>query len=272
MTDDRLATALAAERAILRRGARDSHEIVGGWVIRDDGRPDLWHVNRVLLTGDASALAPTAIAALTDRWLADRPHRRLTLDDALAAEALWPVLEARHWDRERAVVMVLGDEAAVPAWPRRMGEIEVGQISEAELARFQPEAFAQDAGIAALGADLPGRIASMQAALRGGTPARGYGAHLGDGEPSQSAATLYLDPDVGGRRVAFIDQVVTLRPFRERGLGGAVVRAAIADADAWGADLVALLADADDWPQVMYAEMGFVAVGRQVTVHRAAAA
>ena len=272
MTDDRLATALAAERAILRRGACDSHEISGGWVIRDDRRPDLWHVNRVLLTGDASALAPTAIAALTDRWLSDRPHRRLTLDDDVAAEALWPVLHSRHWDRERAVVMVLGEETTEPGRARRAAEIEVGEITETELARFQPEAFAQDAGIAARDAGLPLRIAGMQAALRVGTPARGYGARLPDGEAPQSAATLYLDPDVGGRRVAFIDQVATLRPFRERGLGGAVVRAAIADAAGWGADLVALLADADDWPQVMYAEMGFVTVGRQVTVHRAAAA
>jgi GNAT superfamily N-acetyltransferase len=146
-------------------------------------------------------------------------------------------------------------------------------IDEAQLQAIQELAFTQDAGLLALGAGLPARIAQAQAQLRGGTPTQGFGAGPA-GETQAGAegvvanATLYLDADVEGHRVAFIDQVATLRPFREQGLAGAVMTAAIAAADTWGADTIALFADADDWPQIMYAGMGFVTVGRQVSLHR----
>jgi GNAT superfamily N-acetyltransferase len=271
MALDPLATALAAERAIVDRGAGEVRAIPGGRVIRDDRRPDIWHANRVHLSGEASMLSPTDVTALADRWLADRPHRRVTFDDVTSADGLWPVLEQRGWTRERSVVMVLARDAdrRSPLTDVKRG-IAVRPIDETELRAFQPRALAGDAGIVALGATLPERIAEAQTALRAATPAIAFGAAPSDHATDAPVSTTTLYLDVGGRRVAFIDQVATLRPFRERGLATAVVTAAIDHADRWGADVTALFADADDWPQVMYAGLGFTTVGRQVTVHRSA--
>jgi GNAT superfamily N-acetyltransferase len=80
--------------------------------------------------------------------------------------------------------------------------------------------------------------------------------------------TVFLDPDVDGRRVAMVTEVGTRVAHRERGLGRAVVSAAVAHAGGWGADLIVVGADADDWPQLMYAGLGFEAIGRQVTLTR----
>jgi GNAT superfamily N-acetyltransferase len=273
MAPDPLASALAAERAIVDRSADEVRAIAGGRVIRDDRRPDIWHVNRVHLSGKAAMLSPTDLTAIADRWLGDRPHRRVTFDDVISADGLWAVLEQRGWSRERSAVMVLapGADRRSPLTDVKRG-IAVRPLTETELRTFQPRALAGDAGIVALGAGLPERIADAQVALRAGTPAVAFGAAPSDHpiDAPVSTTTLYLDPDVGGRRVAFIDQVATLRPFRERGLATAVVTAAIDHADRWGADVTALFADADDWPQVMYAGLGFTTVGHQVTVHRAA--
>ncbi len=38
---------------------------------------------------------------------------------------------------------------------------------------------------------------------------------------------------------------------------------ALRAAGEWGADLIVVPADADDWPQLMYASLGFRALGRR---------
>jgi GNAT superfamily N-acetyltransferase len=65
--------------------------------------------------------------------------------------------------------------------------------------------------------------------------------------------------------VAMVEQVATLRLYREQGLAKAVVSGALRAAAEWGADHVVVPTDADDWPQLLYAGLGFEPVGRQVT-------
>jgi GNAT superfamily N-acetyltransferase len=260
--DSNLATALAAERAIVRRAVTGAREIDGGWVVRHPPLPDVWHLNRVHLTGGLARVDDgSSLEGLVARELAGVPHRRVTLDDSDAAGRVWPALEDRGWRRERAVVMVarLGS-VAPPVAPAR-------EISAAALADFQPLAFADDAAVTAISGELPSRLATAQAVLRSGTEWRAFGAGGSTGLPA-STATLYLDPDVGSRRVAFVDQVATLRAERERGLARAVMAAALHAAFEWNAGLVTLFADADDWPQVFYASLGFETVGRQTVFHR----
>jgi GNAT superfamily N-acetyltransferase len=76
-------------------------------------------------------------------------------------------------------------------------------------------------------------------------------------------ASLLCDPAAGGRRVALVEQVATLRAEREQGLARATVSAALHRAAGWGAELVALATDAEDWPQLMYAGLGFRPLGVQ---------
>ncbi|MGH2828842.1 MAG: GNAT family N-acetyltransferase, partial [Actinomycetota bacterium] len=76
-----------------------------------------------------------------------------------------------------------------------------------------------------------------------------------DGRPVCSA-DLYSDG-----ATAQIEAVLTLEPYRKRGLATAVVNAAVATALEEEHDLVFLIADAGDWPKDMYARMGFQPVG-----------
>lgn len=264
--DSDLATALAAERAIVRRAVAGARDIDGGWVVRHPPLPDVWQLNRVHLTGRAGGRDGAGTQALADRELAGLPHRRVTLDDSDVADAVWPWLRERGWRRERSLVMVR--DAAVPEAAAGAGTVVLGA---ATLRGFQQLGFTEDAPMTPASAELPARIAAAQATLRAGTEWRAFGA--GDAGPTgaglpASTATLYLDPDVGGRRVAFVDGVATLRAHRERGLARAVTVAALAAAGEWGAELVALFADADDWPQVFYASCGFETIGRQTVFHR----
>ncbi len=263
-----LTAAMAIELAITRRGVTQATELPGGWVLRHGRLSDVWQLNRVHLTAPAPGPAAGSggraaddVEALADRWLAGRGHRRVVIDDAARAEALEPELTARGWERERTLLMGFAGDPT-----RALRDPRAREISDTELTGLQRATFAEDGAVLAEGAGLPGRLSDAQAALRAGTEAVGFGA-VQDGELA-SMATLFLDPDVGGRRVALIDQVATLRLHRERGLARAVVSAAIRAAGAWGAQLIALGADADDWPQLMYVSLGFTPLGRQVTFTR----
>ncbi len=259
--DGDLTAALAVDLAINRRGARAVTEIDGGWVLRHAALPDVYHLNCVHLSGPPGGLGAERLEALAEHRLSGLGHRRVVLDDAAGAEAMAPELAARGWQHDRTLFMGLADDPA-----RALLDPRAREISAAELSAVQRATFAEDRALTAEGAKLPRRLADAQAALRTGTRAVGFGA--GDGGELASTATLFLDPDVGGRRVALIDQVVTLRARRERGLAKATVSAAIRAAGAWGASLIALPADADDWPQLMYVSLGFVPLGRQATFTR----
>lgn len=274
-----LATALATERAIVRWGAAETRVIDGGWVVRHPPLPDIWHLNRVHLTGGAAPAGAGELEALVDAELGGAPggggpgvpHRRVTFDDEPTAEMLWPQLETRGWRRERAVVMVRTGTHPLRApadAERTPPAIRTRALPESMLCAFQALTFAEDAAVIALGRDLPARLAAAQSVLRAGAPWRAFAAGRADGGMPAATATLYLDPDVGGHRVAFVDQVATLRAHRERGLARAVMGAALKAAASWDADLIALFADAEDWPQVFYASLGFRTVGRQTVFHR----
>ena len=79
------------------------------------------------------------------------------------------------------------------------------------------------------------------------------------------AAYCELRSDGG---VAQIEDVNTLAEFRGRGLGRAVVQAALDEASRTG-ELVFLEALADDWPKELYAKLGFDVVDERVLFLRA---
>jgi GNAT superfamily N-acetyltransferase len=66
---------------------------------------------------------------------------------------------------------------------------------------------------------------------------------------------------LSGPGIAQVEDVGTLEAARGRGLAQAVVRAALSAAQALDPELIFLCADGTDWPQLMYAKLGFEAVG-----------
>jgi GNAT superfamily N-acetyltransferase len=257
-----LDVALAADRAVRRRAAREAIALSAGLAVRHPELHDVHYLNAVLLDGGAVDLDGAGVAAVAERFLGDLGHRHVVFDDPDAGERAAAELAGAGWERGRTVFMMFaGDPAAVKpdARARPVSDAEMDALQLASLREQMSEADARE--------DLAARLLATQRRLRATTPARCFGA----GAPAEmpvSMCTLFLDPDVAGRRVAMVTDVGTRVAHRERGLGSAVVSAAVAHAGGWGADLIVVGADADDWPQLMYAGLGFEAVGRQVTLTR----
>jgi GNAT superfamily N-acetyltransferase len=85
----------------------------------------------------------------------------------------------------------------------------------------------------------------------------------GEGEPLAACCLFRRDG------IAQVEVVATREDARERGYAKAIVRAAVATAQAAGDDPVFLTADAADWPQLLYAKLGFEAVGDIAILRRA---
>jgi GNAT superfamily N-acetyltransferase len=258
---DELAAALSADLAARLRACRVSLAIDDGWVIRDDRLAAVHHFNAIVL-GTAAPLDPAAygtdaIERLARRWQAELPDRCVVIDDEPAAQRLATELTEHGWERQRTLFMALRFEpSAAPHDPRarKLGEDELRSL---QLACLQQEVIGPS-----VPPELPGLLADAQALLRATTTSQAFGAGQPGVEPA-SSCTLFLDADVGGRRVAIVEAVATLREHREQGLARAAVSMALRAAGAWGADLIVVGADADDWPQLMYASLGFRALGRR---------
>jgi GNAT superfamily N-acetyltransferase len=260
-----LEIALAADRAIRRRAAAETIRLEEGLVLRHPELDDVHYLNAVLLdnTPPASAqLDGPRAAALAERWLADRGHRHVVFDDAAAGEQAAVELAASGWERSRMVFMTYAADPAQIAGDPRARAISDDEMVELQLSALREEAPGVDARTG-----LVARLVATQRRLRQTTPSRCFGAGEPGGELGSFCA-LFLDEDVGGRRVATVEEVGTLLAHRRRGLARAVVLAAVADAARWGAEMIVVPADADDWPQVMYAGLGFVPLGRQVGLAR----
>jgi ribosomal protein S18 acetylase RimI-like enzyme len=141
--------------------------------------------------------------------------------------------------------------------PDRLAERDAAE--EADWARLRPmreehtraQPYGRDPDVAVKlidAAEFVGRVAG----------ARYFGATV-EGRVV-AASELYSNG-----RVAQIEDVATLEPYRGRGLGRAVVLKALEAAIEGGNDLVFLVADSEDWPRHMYEKLGFDAVGYKYT-------
>jgi predicted N-acetyltransferase YhbS len=257
-----LETALAAERAMRRRAALEVIPVDRGLAVRHPDLHDVHFVNAVLLDAGPQRVDGAEAAALAEHHLGDLGHRHVVFDDVAAGERAAAELEPAGWERERTTFMAFARDPATlhrDARARAISEAEMDALQLAHLREEAPEAHARG-GVAA-------RLLDTQRRLRATTPSCCFGAGEA-GEELASMCTVFLDPDVDGRRVAMLTDVGTRVAHRQRGLGRAVVGAAVAHADGWGADLIVVGADADDWPQLMYAALGFAPIGRQVALTR----
>lgn len=261
---DELALALELDRRVALAGG-ESKEIPEGWVVLHPELPNVHTLNMVVLRAPLPPRfdAP-ALHALADRWLGHLGHRFVRVEDSAAAARLSPVLLAGGWEQRRTVFMVLRTAPSEAFTDPRAREISEAELDAVALANFEHYDYGSDAS-----PNLAHQLVAAQRALRAGTAARRFGA--GEGGDLQSMCTLFLHPDVGGVRMAMVEEVGTLPAYRGRGLAKAVVSAALAAAGEWGAELITVPADADDWPQLLYAKLGFEPVGSETefTLRRA---
>jgi GNAT superfamily N-acetyltransferase len=253
---DTLATALAFDRSLRTRGARQTVDLADGVVILHDDLRDVYHLNSVTLDAPLpSGLDADAIIGLAERWLGHLRHRNVVLDDGAAAASFAPHFARAGWSMQRTLFMVLREEADRPARSELAHEVDLTTLRALELRLAE-----EDPPLGA-GPGFAPRLVEAMDVLRAATRARCFAA--GENGELASACTLFLEHGSGG--TALVDNVGTLRAQRRRGLARAVVAAAIELARAEGCDPIVIPADMDDWPKALYARMGFVPLGVQVS-------
>ena len=191
---------------------------------------------------DAAALIAEAERIQGEAGLS---HRRVNVDDQVAADRFAPAFEVAGYKAERFVVMVHRRPANRQVDTSGVREVEWAQLRparELEL-RLQPWASAPGLG---------SQILAKHELTASRIPTRYFGAIV-DGSVVSSCELRTEDG------VAQIETVETLEPFRRRGLSRAVVSAALAAAR--GQEFVFLVSDANDWPQDFYRRLGFEQVG-----------
>ena len=183
-------------------------------------------------------------------------HRRIEVDDPAIADRLRQPLIDAGYTEERFVTMALRGAPPVPARVTRRTSV-VPVDTQAALAR---EVTAQEPW-----ADSDELVEQMLQRER--RLARVAGGRVVVAPPgSPVSRCLLLEAPEGG--LSEIDAVSTLAEHRGQGWSDAVVRRAIAEAQAGGAEHVVLVADDADWPKTWYERLGFATVGRSWAFRR----
>jgi GNAT superfamily N-acetyltransferase len=212
-----------------------------GSVVRSSPNPDFYAYNLVRVEDDPG-LGVDALIAVADEALAGLAHRRLDLEHAGAAARLRPALEARGWSALDVVWMRL--ETPLTHGPdHRVDEVAYDAVGPLR------DAWEREDDPAAAEPALAFRAQARAAALARGARV------LAAGDAGQPVGFAELDADGGG---AEITELYVLPHHRGRGLGEALVRAAVTAAgpvdDLW------IAADAEGRAQSLYARLGFRAV------------
>jgi ribosomal protein S18 acetylase RimI-like enzyme len=246
----------AFDRALRERAATRivAHDF--GAAILCPALPRVWDLNVAFLDvelerGDADGLIAEVEGLQGEARLR---HRRLLITEEETAERLLPRFSERGWTHSWWVYMA-HDATPAPA----VDSAVAGEVDREVARAVEEQALADDDF--ALDEEVVSQLLAGRDRLCRATPARFF-AGRSEGEPV-SVCTLY---SVGP--VAQVEDVATLTSHRGRGLGRAVVGAALYAAQAAGHETVFVVADDADWPKQMYRRLGFEPVGRALNLVR----
>ncbi|MTD46571.1 GNAT family N-acetyltransferase [Conexibacter sp. W3-3-2] len=249
---DAAARALDAVRALTIGGAAQALPHPRGTLLRSPDEPRAFVANQLLLDRSADLDARGLIAVL-DEALDGFGHRRAVITDDAEGARLHAALLPHGWGGGAQVVMVLAPDAPPAA-------IGVADVPVAPEARVRAVGLRSDvaSGLEPAVAEQLARVRARERAARG---ARGVVVAV-DGQDAAHATLHRTGP------VFQIEDVVTLPPYRGRGLARRVIASCVREARAQGAELVVIVADADDSPRELYARMGFAPVAQLWVVQR----
>ena len=228
-----------------------------GLALHDARRPRAWVLNTLHVTRPLGAdVDARALTGELDRLYGGLAHRRVVVDDDSTGRRLAGGLRDRGYACSAELVMALSAPRDREPAGGDTAECSSDDLGAVERAFMRAEGRAED---------LVDELLAMRAALWAARPGTRWFVARSDGRAGASA-TLYSDGTV-----AQVEDVGTLPELRGRGLGRAVVSAAVDAAVAAGHELVFLVADADDWPRDLYAKIGFREIGREWACLREAA-
>ncbi len=212
--------------------------------------PKLYMLNFVRVEGTPPDLNFEELVAEADalHGVAGHAHRDVVIEDAHVGAALAPAFRKSGWEVSTLVLMAYRGERRLPAT-----RYDVHELTSDELRAMRADSYS--VGPSARDLETVRQMIDKDAHIARAGGARFFGAVV-DGQ-AVCSADLYSDG-----ATAQIESVLTLEPFRKRGLARAVVAEAIRAAFDAGHDFVFLLADDEDWPKELYARIGFEPLGR----------
>jgi len=239
---------VALRRAALERETTRAEPFAHGTAFFTPEHPTKWDVN-LLLVDDATGLTAEGLIAEAERLQGPAGLRHRKVEAALGGEPLAPGFRAAGWAVEDLVLMMLRPDAD------RRGETRAATVREVGFESVRPltERWYRET----MSPAETRALADADAASAASVGSRGFLAER-EGEP---AAYSLLARHDGG--IADVEHVYTAPEHRGHGLASAVVRAAVAAAQAAGDDRIMIVADAEDWPQRLYERLGFETVGRR---------
>jgi ribosomal protein S18 acetylase RimI-like enzyme len=241
-----LGKAWAFERGVQDRSAGAARPFEFGTALFNARLKRVYDANLVRFERGFDELDGVTVEAHADDLQAGLAHRKVVIPDEAAGARVARELRPRGWRAYTLLVMVYEGprELEPPRGAREVSTHVVRSAREEALGEGtrDPEARRQ--------------IAEFTDRLGEGTPARIFAARAG--AVMGSFCALYQSGGVGQ-----IDEVTTVERYRRRGLGDAVVRAALAASVRDGDSLTFLVADESDWPREWYGRIGFRAVGRR---------
>jgi ribosomal protein S18 acetylase RimI-like enzyme len=252
---DELARTWDFECEVQDRCARMRREFDFGTALYNDQLRRVYDTNFVRFERGFDALTGDVVEAAADELQASLRHRKVLIPDEQAGARVAEELKEKGWRHHMLVTMAYRgprDRTGAGEQPRAAEQVDRRAVRGA---REQ----AHDAG--RRDAEAHRQIIAFTELMATVVASRMYAAFT-DGEVGSYCA-LFQEHGVGQ-----IDEVTTVERFQRRGLGTAVVEAALRASLADGDELTFLVADEADWPHEWYARLGFEAIGRRYELLR----
>jgi GNAT superfamily N-acetyltransferase len=206
--------------------------------------PSFYAYNGVRLQAGAEELSAEDLVAVADRMQAGLGHRQVEVEDRAAGERLRPGFAALGWHVERNVWMELEGPARDGAAGRS------AELLEVPFARTRPLRAAWFATSPWAGS--PAAVSRFMAVEEAVAARRGTRALLACAPGGEAIGFAAFSLAGGAAEVELVDVV---EAHRNRGTGGALVRAAVAAA---GAPRTWIVADDEGDAKRLYERLGFV--------------
>lgn len=245
-----LARCIAFLRELESRAAKRESPFRFGVGYFDESLPRVWSRNYLVAEKDLSEASPKLLADEADRMMAEEglKHRKIEVYDEEQGARFEQGFRDIGWDVSCDLIMVARREPDRASDTSQVEEVSVEELEPIWAEGIRGEPFGQDD-------DVVRQLIDNKRVVMEAIETRFFARRV-DGA-LVSYCDLYSDGETGQ-----IEAVMTLEPYRNRGLSRATVSRALDASRAAGDNLTFLMAHRDDWPQQLYRKLGFDDIGR----------
>jgi ribosomal protein S18 acetylase RimI-like enzyme len=243
--------AWAFEVAMQDRCALTRLEFEHGMALFNRALRRVYDANFVRFERGFETLTGDVVEAACDELQSALGHRKAVIADEEAGARVAQELAGRGWRAYALVTMAY----------RGPGERHAVTLAEQVDSRAVRGARRRALSEGVRDADAGRQITEFTERMARAAPARLFAA--ADGGEIAAFCALFQQDGVGQ-----LDEVTTIEDHRRRGLGRAVVEAALQASLADRDGLTFLVADEGDWPREWYGRLGFETIGRRYELLR----